>query len=387
MNPGAEDRGAPPTWFLTLVTLAILFAALWYGRGLLVPLAIAGLLFILSSALVDRFKRIRIVGRRLPGWLANLLGATTIITATLIFGMVISSSAEEVQEALPKYQERLSVLAESVEGLLGPELMNSAESALHKVDLGSWAATFASGFTGFGSTLGLVLLYVAFLTAERAAWIEKLPRLVSSEAGTERVRIISRRIAEGVKQYMWVNTATSAMSGGVAYLIFSAIDLDFAGLLAVTVFAAGFIPNIGAFIAITLPSLVALIQFDDLMPFLIVLFGYGLADQVIANVIQPSLQGKSLNLSTFMVMVSLTYWATVWGGIGAFLAIPMTVVAMVVCAEISGFRWIAVLLSADGKLSDEEPGEEEQGTGGSGRHANLEDEIKHARDDFDHGYD
>lgn len=387
MNPEAGDRGAPPTWFLTLVTLAILFAALWYGRGLLVPLAIAGLLFILSSALVDRFKRIRIVGRRLPGWLANLLGATTIITATLIFGMVISSSAEEVQEALPKYQERLSVLAERVEGLLGPELMNSAESALPKVDLGSWAATFASGFTGFGSTLGLVLLYVAFLTAERAAWIEKLPRLVSSEAGTERVRIISRRIAEGVKQYMWVNTATSAMSGGVAYLIFSAIDLDFAGLLAVTVFAAGFIPNIGAFIAITLPSLVALIQFDDLMPFLIVLFGYGLADQVIANVIQPSLQGKSLNLSTFMVMVSLTYWATVWGGIGAFLAIPMTVVAMVVCAEISGFRWIAVLLSADGKLSDEEPGEEEQGTGGSGRHANLEDEIKHARDDFDHGYD
>ena len=166
------------------------------------------------------------------------------------------------------------------------------------------------------------------------------------------MRKIIKRTADGVKQYMWVNAVTSAMSGVVAFLIFSWIDLDFAALLALIVFAAGFIPNIGAFIAITLPSLVALIQFDDLTPFLIVLFGYGLADQFISNVIQPSMQGRSLNLSTFMVMVSLTFWATLWGGIGAFLAVPMMVVTMVICAELPGARWIAVLLSSDGLLDD-----------------------------------
>ncbi len=181
-------------------------------------------------------------------------------------------------------------------------------------------------------------------------WVEKLPRLVATEDETRRAEKVLERIADGVKQYMWVNAVTSAMSGTVAFAIFTWVGLDFTPLLALTVFVAGFIPNIGAFIAITLPSLVALIQFDSLTPFLIVLFGYGAADQFIANVIQPSMQGRSLNLSTFMVMVSLTFWATIWGGIGAFLAIPMMVVVMVICSEIPATRWIAVLLSSDGQL-------------------------------------
>ena len=158
------------------------------------------------------------------------------------------------------------------------------------------------------------------------------------------------RISSGVKRYMWVNAVTSAMSGIVAFAIFSWIDLDFAPLLALIVFVVGFIPNIGAFIGVALPSLVALIQFDSYGPFLIVLFGYGAADQIIANLIQPQMQGRSLNLSTFMVMVSLTFFATVWGGIGAFLAIPMMVVVLTLCAEIPATRWIAVLLSSDGRL-------------------------------------
>ena len=128
-------------------------------------------------------------------------------------------------------------------------------------------------------TLGFAL-YLAFLISERMAWVEKLPRMASSEAGAKHLRRILQRVAGGVKQYMWVNVVTSAMSGTVAYVIFSQVGLDFAPLLAVIVFVVGFIPTIGAFIGVTLPSLVALLQFDSLTPFLIVLLGYGLADQL-----------------------------------------------------------------------------------------------------------
>ncbi len=348
MDSKPEYRASLPIWLTTMI------AAIWFGRDFLIPLAITGLLFILSSALVDRFKQIKILGRSLPGWLAHVLSATTVIGAILAFGLIVSSSAEEVEEALPKYQERLTALADQIEGFLGPRLVESAKGAFAEADMGGWVAALASEFAGAFSMFALVALYLAFLVTERVAWTEKLPRLASSETETQRVRKIIKRTADGVKQYMWVNAVTSAMSGVVAFLIFSWIDLDFAALLALIVFAAGFIPNIGAFIAITLPSLVALIQFDDLTPFLIVLFGYGLADQFISNVIQPSMQGRSLNLSTFMVMVSLTFWATLWGGIGAFLAVPMMVVTMVICAELPGARWIAVLLSSDGLLDDPE---------------------------------
>lgn len=367
MPEATDRRPVVPDWFTTMIALTITVCAIWFGRDFLMPLAITGLLFILTSALVDGYKRARLLGQPMPGWLAKLLSAATVLGGVGLLGWIISSSGEEVQAAMPRYEARLSTLAGQIEVFVGPQWMETFRAMLAKVDIGSWVAPLASGFAGVVSVLGLVVLYLAFLLTERTAWTEKLPRLAVGEAETLRARKVLNRISEGVKQYMWVNAVTSAMSAGVAFLIFSWIGLDFAALLAVIVFVVGFIPNIGAFIGIALPSLVALLQFDTLTPFFVVLFGYGLADQFIANVIQPAMQGRSLNLSAFMVMVSLTFWATVWGGIGAFLAIPMMVVTMVVCSELPAARWIAVLLSSDGLLEDDESrgGERNESPGGS----------------------
>ncbi len=341
-------------WFMLTISIPIVVGLLWFGRGFLIPLAVAGLLFILSLALIDRFMRFELLGWSPPGWLARLLSVATVFAAVLLFGIVVSSSIDEVQDALPLYQERLKGLANQVESFVGPQVISTVSGAFAETDVGAWLGAAANQLFGVISTVALVVLYLAFLLSEQHAWVEKLPRLAGTAEGTKQAQKVLGRISTGVKQYMWVNAVTSAMSGAVAFLIFSWIGLDFAPLLALTVFVAGFIPNIGAFIGIALPSLVALIQFDTFTPFLIVFFGYGFADQFIANVVQPSMQGRSLNLSTFVVMISLTFWATVWGGIGAFLAIPMMVVAMVVCAEIPAVRWIAVLMSTDGLLDVED---------------------------------
>ena len=53
MDHQGETPPALPVWFITLITMAIGVAGLWYGRGLLLPLAIAGLLFVLASAVDD----------------------------------------------------------------------------------------------------------------------------------------------------------------------------------------------------------------------------------------------------------------------------------------------------------------------------------------------
>ncbi|WP_170482367.1 AI-2E family transporter [Ruegeria arenilitoris] len=383
-----ETSTATPMWFMLTISIPIVVGLLWFGRDFLIPLAVTGLLYIMSSALVDRFKRLVVLGWSPPQWLAQLLSVATVFGAIFLFGLVISSSTDEVQDALPLYQERLKGLADQVEAFVGPKVVTAVSGALAEVDPAAWLGAAASQLVGAISTVALVALYLAFLLSERLAWVEKLPRLARSEEGTKQAEKVLARISTGVKQYMWVNAVTSAMSGTVAFVIFWWIGLDFAPLLALTVFFAGFIPNIGAFIGIALPSLVAFIQFDTFTPFLIVLVGYGFADQFIANVIQPSMQGRSLNLSTFVVMVSLTFWATVWGGIGAFLAIPMMVVAMVVCAEIPAVRWIAVLMSTDGLLDTEDsvrpgPGSAKRAPTGGGlrqrKQAEFEAEVRELR--------
>lgn len=355
MNSKSSPPASEPVWFKMIVTLPIVVGLLWFGRGFLIPLAITGLIFILASAMVDRIASFQVLGWSPPIWFAHLTSVATVIAGILLFGIVVSNSAGNLHEALPRYEERLSVMADQLERLLGPDIVDAVEHAIREIDLASWVGAAASQLAGGLSLVALISLYLVFLMSERAKWVEKLPRLATTKEGAETFSKILSRISEGVKQYMWVNAVTSAMSGTVAFLIFSVIGLDFAPLLALTVFFVGFIPNIGAFIGIALPCLVALVQFDTLTPFLIVLLGYGLADQFIGNIIQPSMQGHSLNLSTFMVMVSLTFFATVWGGIGAFLAVPMMVVVMVICAEIPATRWIAILLSSDGQLGQNPP--------------------------------
>jgi predicted PurR-regulated permease PerM len=59
--------------------------------------------------------------------------------------------------------------------------------------------------------------------------------------------------------------------------------------------------------------------------------------------------GESLNLSAVVVLLALAIWGTLWGIVGAFLAAPITVMLMIVLAQFPTTRWIAILLSADGK--------------------------------------
>lgn len=349
----SPSQGVLPVWFMTVVTVPIVVGLLWIGSSFLIPLAIAALFFILSSALVDRIEALRIFSLSPPSWLAHLISLTFVVIVVLVFSGIVSATADEVVTVLPEYEVRLSSLITDIGSHLHPSIVEAIGKSFNRIELGAVIGFAVGGIGGTFSTFALVFLYLVFLFSEKSRWAEKIPRLTSSEEGAARLTNILQRIDNGVKQYIWVNALTSALSATVAFGIFSLVGLDFASFLALIVFVAGFIPNIGAFIGVTLPSLIALLQFDSLTPFLIVLGGYGIADQVIGNILQPSLQGRSLNISTFMVMVFLAFWATVWGGIGAFLAIPMMFILMVICSEIPETKWIAVLLSSDGILDED----------------------------------
>lgn len=91
-------------------------------------------------------------------------------------------------------------------------------------------------------------------------------------------------------------------------------------------------------------------QLDTLTPFLIVAVGLGGTQFLIGNVVEPAFMGKSLNLSSPMILLSLSFWGIIWGIPGMFLSVPMIVMTAIVCAQFRGLRWIAVRLSVDGSL-------------------------------------
>ena len=109
-------------------------------------------------------------------------------------------------------------------------------------------------------------------------------------------------------------------------------------------------PTVGSLLGVIFPALLALVQFDTLGPFFVVTVGLGLAQFLIGSVFEPAVTGRTLNLSPFMVILSLTFWGALWGVPGMFLSVPLMVVTAIVCSHFAGLRWISVLLSSDGRL-------------------------------------
>ncbi|MBY6005240.1 AI-2E family transporter [Salipiger bermudensis] len=339
-----------PDWFKIIVGLPLVIALLYFGRDLLKLLAVAFLIFVLATAFTDRIGRISIGGTAISGWKAKALALIIFITTIWLFTVISSAAAEEIVDAFPRYQERLGALLVQIETLIGPRAAEAMQQAVAELQVGSLLVFLAGGLIGSMAQASLLTLYFLFLLVERSDWQKKIRLLSSPDPQGADFAVIVKRAATGIKDYMWVNAVTSAMSGTVAYVVFRLIGLDFAAFLAILIFFVGFIPNIGAFIGILLPSLVALAQFDSLWPFVGVIVLYGGADQLISNVVTPMMQGKSLNMSTFMITVSLVFWSLLWGGLGAFLAVPLTVIVMVVASEMPSLRWLAVLLSRDGQI-------------------------------------
>jgi AI-2 transport protein TqsA len=111
-----------------------------------------------------------------------------------------------------------------------------------------------------------------------------------------------------------------------------------------------FVPYIGSVLGVLFPAVMAIVQFEDPAVLLSLLMALAAAQFLIGNFLDPYVMGNSLNLSPFAILVSLAVWFELWGVAGAFLAVPITAIVVIVLSQFPGSRPIAVLLSRSGRL-------------------------------------
>lgn len=128
------------------------------------------------------------------------------------------------------------------------------------------------------------------------------------------------------------------------------MGLEFAAFWAVLIVFLNFIPYIGSFLGVLFPVVMSLVQFGDSTHILWLLLALSLAQFVIGNFLDPYIMGNSLNLSPFAILVCLAIWTELWGIAGAFLAVPITAVLVLIFSEFSSTRAVAVLLSRNGRI-------------------------------------
>ena len=130
----------------------------------------------------------------------------------------------------------------------------------------------------------------------------------------------------------------------IAFVWLLVLGVDFAFLWGVLTLLLNYVPNVGPLVAGVLPAPLALIQHGWLWALLVVA-GLAVTEQVIGNYVDPKLQGKSLDISPLVVLLSVIFWGRVWGVAGAVLAVPLTATVVIACAHIPALRPVALLLS------------------------------------------
>jgi predicted PurR-regulated permease PerM len=128
------------------------------------------------------------------------------------------------------------------------------------------------------------------------------------------------------------------------------LGIEHAGFWAILIGLLNYVPYIGSIIAVLFPVTISLVQFASFGHAAVALVALTLPQMSIAYFIEPKFLGRSVNLSPFMVLLSLAVWSALWGMMGAILAIPLTAMVTIILAEIPSTRFVAVLMSGDGDV-------------------------------------
>ena len=334
-------------WTAIVVTALVVMRE---GKDLFIPLVIAFVAVYLITVLSRLAQRIAINGYHLPS------AVTMILSFAFIFGVgyalfkLIAENALLVAEAAPGYQTRLIQLQRDLFASVGVAEPMEAREVIRSIDLQSAFTTVASTLAGVLGRVSLVFLYSLFILIELRFLQAKLNALIPDDGRRSTVMLILKRIDADIHKYLGVKTCVSLITALLSYLVMRLVGLDFAEFWAVLIFVLNFIPTLGSIAATILPTLLAAVQFTSLGPFLAVGIGITAIQQTLGSIIEPNLMGETLNISPLVVFGSLILWGYIWGIVGMFLCVPITVVIVIVMSNFESTRWVAILLSKTGQV-------------------------------------
>jgi predicted PurR-regulated permease PerM len=288
---------------------------------------------------------------RKRGWhpsLAALTGIALGIIGIALFVALVWSSLLQLQDNLPGYQPRI----EALQVLLRRQLSNLpidtsrlfTTSVFSPSSIIGYALKVVQNVTQTAGNLFLLVLLMAFMMLEAVRYPQKLVDAFSS-----RPEVIVRfaHFSESIRSYVGLNAVFGFAAAFLDTMLLLSLGVDFAILWGVLSFLLSFLPNIGFIIALTPPTLLALIQFGFGRS-IAVLAGYIVINFIVDNVVKPRFVGGRLDLSPLVVVISLLFWGWLLGPMGALAAVPLSIGARFLFESFEESRWLAYLMSDAG---------------------------------------
>lgn len=367
------DEPIRPRWEAsTLIATLAVVALLYFGRGVLLPLALAILLAFVLDPAVTRLRRWRLP--RGLAVLAVILATVGVLgaTAVLVGGQVV-----QLAKDLPTYQTTIQQKVRGLRHLTArPQVVDQASRVIEAVGeeiedarrtldpkraprrqavqrvvveppetgpLQSLKDFVAPVLTPAG-TAGIVLVFLIFLLLEKNDLRDRLLRLAggSLHRSTDALGEAGDRVSRYLRMQVLVNLSYGAPMALGLWLIGVPGALLW-GLLAALL---RFVPYVGPVVAAAFPLLLALAVDPGWQMLAWTLALVVTLELVINNLVEPWLYGASTGLSPVSIVVSAVFWTAVWGPIGLILATPLTVCLTVLARHLPPLAWLDVLLGS-----------------------------------------
>ena len=345
--PQVGQRPGPPFFSILVVAgLIVIGAGLQSTASIVAPVFLVVTLVITVAPL-----RGFLLARKWPSWLASTVSLLAIYGLLLLILGSVAFAVVRLVDRLPQYADAFNQIFDSLLALAnqigyGQEQLTALAQSVQLSSLAGPARALASGVGGGLSLLLLIVTVSIFVAFDAASMSDRI----------KAIRETRPHIAEGllnfasrVRKYWIVTTVFGLIVAVLDVIGLLIIGVPLAFTWGVLAFVTNYIPNIGFVIGVVPPALIALLDGGPGSAIAVVAV-YTVINVVVQTIIQPRFTGDAVGISAFVAFVSLIFWATLLGTLGALLAIPATLFIKSVLLDNSvPASWVNALVTSSPK--------------------------------------
>jgi predicted PurR-regulated permease PerM len=332
-----------------------IIAAMYVARDFLLPVVLASFIALTFRPAVRSLSR-----HYVPPWLSAALLAVTLVGGGVFAGYMLSwqvsawiDQAPQLAEAfvekfrgLRSWLEVLVNLTDKIQDATETQgIAPAQEVVVREPVLPGWLVVMTWYPLQVTITLVATLVIAVFLMSSGDLFYEKLVRVLPTLSTRKRALRIVYELETEVSTYLLTLTAINAVLGLAVALTFHALGMPSPYLWGLLTFFFNFIPYVGALTGIALSGFLAIVTFDSLGYALLIPAAFILLSLIESEIASPLVLSRRLQMNSVAILLSLAFWAWLWGIPGAAIAVPVLVTIKVFCNHIDGLSGLGEFLS------------------------------------------
>lgn len=339
-------------WVMTWLLILHAIVALYFGKDVLLPVALGIMLALTLSPVVRGAARLGVPSPVSAFLLVAAIGGGGFLT---VFSMsdTIASWVDDAPRLGALVRIKLAALNESVEAVksaseeVGKIADAAGGNANEVVVAGPGFLSAAVGnLATAGTSIAVAFVLALFLLSSGRLFYVKLVRAFPRFRDKRNALSVVYEIETRISRYLLTITMINAALGALIAAAFYFIGMPYAHLWGLTAFLLNFMPFIGTAIGTTLSAAIAIVTFDTLGYAALAPLTYVALGSIEGQVVTPMILGRRMEINTVAVFLALIFWTWVWGVAGALLAVPILVLFKAISDRVEGMRGFAQFLSA-----------------------------------------